>query len=51
VLQVEKLLEEVAASENTASIDLDSRCRLLERVAGEVSRLSFQASRGKVCTL
>ncbi|GAX80853.1 hypothetical protein CEUSTIGMA_g8288.t1 [Chlamydomonas eustigma] len=45
--KVEKLLEEVAASENLGVADLDSRCRLLERVAGEVSRLSFQANRGK----
>ncbi len=28
--------------------DLDAHSRLLERLAGEVSRLSFQASRGKV---
>jgi len=30
-----------------ATIDLDSHSRLLERVAGEVSRLSFQSNRGK----
>lgn len=31
-----------------AALDLDAHSRLLERVAGEVSRLTFQANRGKV---
>lgn len=47
--QVEKLLAEVSAAGGSgATIDLDSHSRLLERVAGEVSRLSFQSNRGKV---
>ena len=46
-LQVEKLLAEVAAADGTGG-DLDAHSRLLERVAGEVSRLTFQANRGKV---
>jgi len=29
-------------------VDLDTRARLLERVAREISRLSFQMNRGKV---
>ena len=40
--QVEKLLAEVAAVEAAGTSDLGTRSRLLERVAGEVSRLSFQ---------
>eukprot|EP00798_Chlamydomonas_sp_ICE-L_P020243 gene20243-26994_t len=43
--KVEKLLLEVKGAEGGA--DLDSHSRLLERVAGEVSRLSFQANRGQ----
>lgn len=27
---------------------LDSRCRMLERLAGEVSRLNYHAAKGKV---
>jgi hypothetical protein len=51
--QVEKLLAEVAALDTAAAAggppaDLDTRSRLLERVAGEVSRLMYQANRGKV---
>ena len=54
--QVEKLLAGVAAATTAPSAegaaggaaDLDTRARLLERVAGEVSRLAFQANRGKV---
>lgn len=59
LVQVDKLLEEVAATKgpegDTGGVQvpgahaLDARARLLERVAGEVSRLSFQANRGKVC--
>lgn len=47
--KVEKLLNEVAQTQaqDKGAIDLDSRSRLLERVAGEVSRLSFHSSRGK----
>jgi len=58
--KVEKLLAEVAAASKEGDEgdgvalagggswgDLDARSRLLERVAGEVSRLSFQAQRGK----
>eukprot|EP00200_Dunaliella_tertiolecta_P002070 CAMPEP_0202343412 /NCGR_PEP_ID=MMETSP1126-20121109/3543_1 /ASSEMBLY_ACC=CAM_ASM_000457 /TAXON_ID=3047 /ORGANISM="Dunaliella tertiolecta, Strain CCMP1320" /LENGTH=1109 /DNA_ID=CAMNT_0048934475 /DNA_START=46 /DNA_END=3376 /DNA_ORIENTATION=- len=54
--KVEKLLAEVDALPPLAAgqaggegrqADLDVRARLLERVAGEVSRLTFQANRGK----
>ncbi len=45
-VQVEKLLAEVAGDDGAS--DPDTRARLLERVAVEVSRLSFQANRGKV---
>mmetsp|Transcript_18657 Transcript_18657/g.40080 ORF Transcript_18657/g.40080 Transcript_18657/m.40080 type:complete len:830 (-) Transcript_18657:232-2721(-) len=45
--KVEKLLAEVAAVDSAGNVDLDSRSRLLERVGGEVSRLTFQANRGK----
>jgi len=51
-LQVEKLLEEVDASAGSTSgappspEALDSRVRLYERVASEVSRLNFHAAKG-----
>lgn len=51
-MQVESLLAEVealdekeAGNENEA---LDGRCRMLERLASEVSRLSFYAAKGQV---
>ena len=51
--QVEKLLEEVDASADSVSgaappspEALDSRVRLYERVASEVSRLNFHAAKG-----
>ncbi len=51
-LQVDKLLVEVAAlPAGTEPADIPAlagRTNRLERVAGEVSRLSFQANRGKV---
>lgn len=47
-LQVEKLLEEMEAGLAVGQGDLDGSSRMLERVAGEVSRLSFLAARGKV---
>jgi hypothetical protein len=46
--QVEKLLEEMEAGLAAGQGDLDGSSRMLERVAGEVSRLSFLANRGKV---
>lgn len=53
--QVEKLLAEVGAAEAEArsprvgpSAGLDARSRMLERLASEISRLSFHVARGKV---
>ncbi|KAG2501945.1 hypothetical protein HYH03_000443 [Edaphochlamys debaryana] len=52
--KVDKLLEEVAAADQggdggagAGAGDLVSQCRLLERVAAEVSRLTFLANKGK----
>jgi len=50
--KVDKLLGEVraagGASEAASPEELESRCRLLDRVASEVSRLQFYAARGQV---
>lgn len=53
--QVEKLLAEVGAAEAEArspragpSAGLDARSRMFERLASEISRLSFHVARGKV---
>ena len=52
-LQVENLLAEIEAAEEEESAmsgePLDSRCRMLERLASEVSRLNFYAAKGAVC--
>jgi len=46
--KVEKLLVEVEAGASPLTgADLDSRARLLERVASEVSRLNFYCNKGK----
>ncbi|PRW51049.1 conserved oligomeric Golgi complex subunit 2 [Chlorella sorokiniana] len=50
--KVDKLLGEVraaggAASEGVSPEELEARCRLLDRVASEVSRLQFYAARGQ----
>lgn len=47
--QVEKLLEAEAESVDEEGPEaLSARCRQLERIAGEVSRLKFFAARGQV---
>ena len=65
-LQVEKLLAEISAMEeggarpgsartggasSGAAADLDARVRMFERLASEIARLNFYATRGKVPSL
>ena len=51
-MQVESLLVEIETAEEgeTGMGDeaLDARCRMLERLASEVSRLGYYATKGKV---
>lgn len=50
--QVETLLTEIEGTgegfDDMSGEALDSRCRTLERLASEVSRLSYYAAKGKV---
>ncbi len=49
LVQVEKLLAAEAESVDEEEADaLAARCRQLERIAGEVSRLKFFTARGQV---
>lgn len=55
LVQVEKLLGEVQSPMGSngqslvADDELEGRCRLLDRVCGEVSRINFYAAKGQVC--
>lgn len=54
--KVDKLLGEVRAAgappaDDDATEALEAHCRLLDRVASEVSRLQFYAARGQVRAL
>lgn len=54
-MQVEKLLGEVSqlpqdvATSPLTNEALDERCRMLERLASEVSRLHYNAARAQAC--
>ena len=52
-MKVESLLSEVEVLDEeeagTSPEALDNRCRMLERLASEVSRLTFYAAKGTVC--
>lgn len=42
------MLPSTSAADGAAPEELEARCRLLDRVASEVSRLQFYAARGQV---
>lgn len=48
-LQRETSSSHALAAEGEPPEALEGRCRLLDRVASEVSRLQFYAARGQVC--